>query len=423
LGINAYDNGIFTGYILAHWAGGADIKVPKSRIILYSSKGKFIRDRLYSDFGFSRPIQLFVIRHDKTDKIYLLEDKFLELNDKFEVIRTINLPFHSKIVPFLSDINNDGEDEFLLYSKDEEKLVVYSAGLRKYAELKLKTPDSQWKLSHYFSKDHVHKLYLDSGDMGYFLQLNENRNYYFSYLSYPGIYFLFFFFILIIRKITTYQVVQRESLKQRLLTLQLQGIKNQLDPHFTFNTLNSIASIFYFKNRNTAYDYLNKFTKLLRSMLNDAEKMYRSLEEELNFVTIYLVLEKLRFGEKFNYEIEIGKEINLNLQVPKLVLYTFTENAVKHGIIPREEGGIVKIFVNKEVDYLKLTIEDNGIGRAQSAGHSTSTGKGLKITSEFYDILNQLNKRPIRYTIIDLFNEVHAPSGTRVEVWVPLEEL
>ena len=106
-----------------------------------------------------------------------------------------------------------------------------------------------------------------------------------------------------------------------------------------------------------------------------------------------------------------------------MVLQTFAENAIKHGIMPCAEGGILIIKAEREKDYLKLIIEDNGIGRAKAAGHSTSTGKGLKITDEFYEILNQINKRPIRHSITDLYNESGRALGTRVEVWVPVEEL
>ena len=83
---------------------------------------------------------------------------------------------------------------------------------------------------------------------------------------------------------------------------------------------------------------MNKFTQLLRGLINDAERIYRSLGEELEFVTTYLELEKLRFGEKFNYEINIREGVSQREQVPKLVLHTFAENAIKHGIMSRPEG-------------------------------------------------------------------------------------
>jgi len=166
---------------------------------------------------------------------------------------------------------------------------------------------------------------------------------------------------------------------------------------------------------------MNKFTQLLRSLINDAEMIYRSLGKELEFVTTYLELEKLRFGDKFKFEVLIGQNVSLNEQVPKLVLHTFAENAIKHGIMSRVEGGTLKISAEKNRKYLVLSVEDNGIGRKRAEGSSKSTGKGLKLTGEFYDILNQINKNPIKHLMIDLYDENNEPSGTRVEVWVPLE--
>lgn len=418
---NIYDYGNDKVFVLVHWAGGTDTTVLDSRILIYSPQGKLIRYRLFTDFGNFRQIRLFVNNHYQSNKIYILDDKFLELNDRLELVRTVDLPFDSQISAYQVDLDADGEDEFLLYSDNEEKLAIYSSELHKLTDLRFKIPDTFWKFSHYLSKDHVHKLFLTSGDSSYFLNLKRNNYYYLGYMAYPGIYFLFFLFIISIKRINSYQVKQKESLNRRLVTLQLQGIKSQLDPHFTFNTLNSVASLIYLEDRQTAYDYMIKFTELLRSLINDADRIYRSLGEELEFETTYLDLEKLRFGEKFNYEISIGEGVSQREQVPKLVLHTFAENAIKHGIMPSTEDGLLKIKIDKEYDYLKLTIEDNGIGREAAAGQSTSTGKGLKITGEFYDILNLSNKKPIKHFIIDLYNEAGDPAGTRVEVWVPVE--
>ena len=303
------------------------------------------------------------------------------------------------------DIDMNGEEEIILYSDSEEKIVIYNTALKILAEAQIKINGWQARFSHLISKDQNPRLFVTSEDGNSYLDLIKNNFYYFGYLAYPGIYLLLVLFIGGINRINTRQVEQKERLNQRLLTLQLQGIKSQLDPHFTFNTLNSIAALIYLEDRQTAYDYLNKFTLLLRGMLNDAERIYRTLSEELEFVTTYLELEKMRFGEKFNYKIEIGEGISQREEVPKLVLQTFAENAVKHGIMPSENGGILRIIVIKEDDYLKLTIEDNGIGREKSSGQSMSTGKGLKLTKEFYEILNQINKRPIIHTITDLHNE------------------
>jgi len=183
-----------------------------------------------------------------------------------------------------------------------------------------------------------------------------------------------------------------------------------------------MPSLIYLEDRQSAYDYMNKFTVLLRTMLNDADRIYRSLGEEVEFVTTYLELEKLRFGDKFDFVIEISDKVSQKEQVPKLVLQTFAENAIKHGLMSCAQGGLLKIIIIREDDYLKLTIEDNGVGRENSSGRSTSTGKGLKLTGEFYDILNQINKRAIKHSLTDLFDADGVPAGTRVDIWVPKSE-
>jgi hypothetical protein len=421
LGIYSFNSRSFNGFVLSHWAGGADTSVLDSRIMLFSPDGKLIRYRLSGDFGDTKSFKLFIVKEDKGDKIYYLGEKLLELNEKLEVVRSRVLPFKTQIFSYQADIDFDGKDELLLYSEEEQKLVVYGDDLQKLSAIKINFPETDLKFSEFLTVNHKQRLYLNSGKNSYLVKMTRNNYYYLGYLAYPGIYFLFFAFIVLIKRINTMQVIQKERLKQRLITLQLQGIKSQLDPHFTFNTLNSVASLIYLEDKVAAYDYLNKFTQLLRGMLNDAERIYRSLSEELTFVTTYLDLEKLRFGEKFNYTVEIGEGITQNEMVPKLVLQTFAENAVKHGILPHAEGGLIRISVFREINYLKLIVEDNGIGRVKSEGHSTSTGKGLKLIGEFYDILNQINKKPLRHSITDLYNESGLPTGTRVEVWVPID--
>jgi Histidine kinase len=415
----------FKGYVVSHLTGSADTNVMKPRVMLFSLDGKKMRERLHSDLGLNTYARLVVLKHQNEDRIYLLGNDFVEINDKLEVINRVKSPFYSSIEhSYLEDLDFDGDNELIVYSSSEEKMVVYDDALKKIAETKLKGSNGIFRFSHYSSKNHENKVFLRAGDgYGYFLQLKSNNHYYLSYLAYPGIYLVVLMFILLIKRINTLQVVQKESLNRRLVTLQLQGIKSQLDPHFTFNTLNSIASLIYLEDRHLAYDYMNKFTQLLRGLINDAERIYRSLGEELVFVTTYLDLEKLRYGEKFKYEIKIGEGVSQREQVPKLVLHTFAENAIKHGIMSRAEGGLLKIRVekNKDMDYLILFIEDNGIGRATADGQSKSTGKGLKLTGEFYDILNHINKKPIKHTILDLYNEKGEPSGTRVEVWVPVD--
>ena len=261
--------------------------------------------------------RLLTTKSEKGDKIFVLKDKVVELNRNLETVRIVNLPFNSPYIICQLDVNGDRKEEFLLYSDIEEKLVVYNEDFYKYGELRFKATSHSWNTSYYLSHADGHKVFVDSGGAGFFIKLKRNNLYYLGYLTYPGIYFVILLFLVLVKRINTLQVVQKESLKQRLVTLQLQAIKSQLDPHFTFNTLNSIASLIYLEDRELAYDYMNKFTQLLRGLINDAEMIYRSLGKELEFVTTYLELEKLRFGEKFNYEIVIGNDVSLKEQGAK----------------------------------------------------------------------------------------------------------
>jgi len=364
-----------------------------------------------------------VLNNEKSDRIFLLGDRLLEINDNLEVINKIDLPFQTRYYSYQYDLNNDETDEIILHFFEEGKVVIYNANMQELINTELRIPSDKWRFSQNNAGDNNEITFIQAGTFRFLLKLEKNNYYYLFFLSYAGIYFLFYFFIQLIKRFNTYQVVEKEGLRQRLLNLQLQGIKSQLDPHFTFNTLNSIASLIYLEDRQTAYDYMNKFTQMLRVMLNDTERLYRSLGEEIDFVTTYLELEKLRFGNKFNYIIDTMHGVTLKEQVPKLVLQTFAENAIKHGLMPCADGGILKITAWREGDYLTLSIEDNGIGREKSIGRSTSTGKGLKLTSEFYEILNSMNKRSITHSVIDLYNVKGEPIGTRVIVMVPVEPL
>jgi hypothetical protein len=421
LDINAYKSESVAGYILSEMVTSVDPAVPQSRIMIYSSDGKPVRSRKYSELGIKKYARMFVVRSGNYDKIYVLEDKIYEVNDKLEIIRSDELPYKTQYYAFKADLNGDGKLEFILSFKEAEKIVVYNSDFHELAETAFKSPGDIWHFSSFTSHGSDPAVYLNAASHGYVIRMQKNKLYYPGFLIFPGTYLGFFILIALTIKITTYQVKEKENMKQRLIALQLQGIKSQLDPHFTFNTLNSVASLIYHEDRQAAYDYMNKFTMLLRGMLNDAERIYRTLGEELDFVETYLDLEKLRFAGKFNYRIQVGDEVTRKEQVPKLVLQTFAENSVKHGIMPCPSGGSIVITAVREKSWLKLSIEDNGIGREKAAGQSSSTGKGLRITNEFYDILNQVNKRKISFNITDLSNENGKAVGTRVDIMVPVD--
>ena len=244
-------------------------------------------------------------------------------------------------------------------------------------------------------------------------------------LIYISVYVLLLIFTIVVRRLAEKQILdreKRETMNLNLKSIQLQGLKAQLDPHFIFNILNTVASLIYLDDKEKAYDYMIKFTQLLRRIFNDSEDIYRSLADEMELVNTYLELEKLRFSEKLMFEINIGEDVTQKEQIPKFVVQTFVENSVNYGILPLSGQGLLKINIERENGYLKLTIEDNGIKRSVIDGIGRTAAQRLSMINEIFGILNQINDKPIKYNISEINSNEGIHTGTRVEVLVPVPE-
>jgi hypothetical protein len=386
---------------------------------VYSSSGKMNTEKSFSDLGIGESQAVVVTRNDRSEFAVLSNPVYI-FNSRLDLVKSVSLPLSSDYTHRLVDLENDGIREIILYSKAEHKLLLCTHEFNVMGSAQLDFPETEWRASVARNSSKPEKICLSSGDHQWHLTLVRNKSYLFRYVIYPAIYFGFAGLIFATRKITTRQVEKREALKKRLLQLQLQSIKSQLDPHFTFNVLNSISSLLYLDDRKTAYDALNIFTRLLRQLLADADKIYRPLGEEISFVANYLVLEKIRFSN-FDYRIEVSDALSGNELVPKMAFQIFAENSLKHGLVPKGSGGLLIITASKQHNTLLLTIEDNGIGRKQSAKLNAEQGKGLKINHGFYDTLTQLTGKIIESKITDLYDVDGNASGTKVEVRIPLD--
>jgi sensor histidine kinase YesM len=167
---------------------------------------------------------------------------------------------------------------------------------------------------------------------------------------------------------------------------------------------------------------LQRFASLIRATLVHADKSYRTLNEELEFVRNYLDLEQFRFENKFEYSIQIQKEIDPDILVPKMIIQTFAENAVKHGLIQKSGKGLLTILLKMESDCMEITVEDNGIGRIESLKfNSNSTGKGMEIINEFITLFNRFNEKKIHFDVFDIYADSGVIAGTRVIIELPVD--
>jgi sensor histidine kinase YesM len=170
---------------------------------------------------------------------------------------------------------------------------------------------------------------------------------------------------------------QVAELKQKATELEMQALRAQMNPHFVFNSLNSINRFILKKQGAEASEYLTKFSKLIRMILNSSANVAVSLAEDLEALRLYLELESLRFDNKFNYKIECDPEMDADqIQVPPMLLQPFVENAIWHGLMNKEGEGHVWINISQENSTLLCTITDDGIGRKKAAELSRPVSTG-----------------------------------------------
>ena len=219
------------------------------------------------------------------------------------------------------------------------------------------------------------------------------------------------------------KMVEAENAK-KMTQLQINSMKRLIDPHFTFNAINSIAAMVYKENREEAYTYFTKFSKLIRSVFDASEETTRTIKEEMAFIEDYLIIEKLRFKERFNFKIEIAPQVNYDWKIPKMMVQMYVENSIKHGLISRDSGGMIEVTLNANTNFLIISVRDNGMGRKsveQNKSKPDSLGRGTAIMQEYFNLLNKYNEEKIMSETIDLKDADGKPAGTEVLVFIPLK--
>ncbi len=221
---------------------------------------------------------------------------------------------------------------------------------------------------------------------------------------------------------------QREAeLSNRIAQTEMAALRAQMNPHFIFNCLNSIQLYTAQNNTEKATEYLTRFSRLIRLVLENSRSERVTLENELETLRLYLDMEVMRFRGKVNYHISITEGIDRSyIQIPPLLLQPFVENAIWHGLMHKDEGGMVSIEVTQpKADLLQVEITDDGIGR-QKAGEFKSKSAtqnksyGMKVTAERIELINQLYSTDTKVQIIDLKNKTGDAVGTKVIVEIPL---
>jgi LytS/YehU family sensor histidine kinase len=220
---------------------------------------------------------------------------------------------------------------------------------------------------------------------------------------------------LVRRRVAT--VRYEASLKQKIAETEMMALRAQMNPHFIFNSLNSIDALIYSDDKYQATLYLNKFAKLIRNVLDSSKQNMVSVEKDLETLRLYIELEQLRGENPFTSEINVDPSIlREDLRVPPLIIQPYVENAIQHGLRNRsDDHGQLHISVKRSADGLEYVIEDNGVGRSftmNGNGHD-KISYGMQMSSDRIKIFNQEEKASVKVT--DL-HENGMATGTKVEI-------
>ena len=210
---------------------------------------------------------------------------------------------------------------------------------------------------------------------------------------------------------------QKGILKKKIKENENKLLRSQMNPHFLFNSLNSINSFIILNKKDEASDYLTSFSKLMRKILDNSGKEVISLKEELDSTKLYMDLEAARLEHKFDYSITVDKSLDTKeITIPPLILQPFLENAIWHGINPKKGKGFIQILiVADKTQSIKIKIKDDGIGRVASGNRkrgNSHTSKGIDIT------IGRIKMNDAKNTIeiIDLYTDKGQAAGTLVDL-------
>ncbi|MFM1877175.1 MAG: hypothetical protein RLZZ241_41 [Bacteroidota bacterium] len=214
---------------------------------------------------------------------------------------------------------------------------------------------------------------------------------------------------------------------RKLNSMEQHVLRSQMNPHFLFNSLNAIKLYIIQNEQNNAINYLNKFSKLIRKILDSSTTKEITLKEELDTVELYLNIENIRFNQSIDFSIDVASDINTSLiKIPSLILQPFLENALWHGLSLKEGHKSLKLkVVRKANSFIQIIIEDNGIGRVAATKlienrSSKRRSYGISITQERLKNFSRSFPNNFSLEIKDLLNTDGTAAGTCVFLNIPI---
>jgi preprotein translocase subunit YajC len=340
-----------------------------------------------------------------------------------------------------SILSENNKNEFN-YTQNKILFTVSSSSIRYNNDIKykylLEGVDNGWQIANY-ENNHIEYKLLSSGNYTFKIKATygdlESKMITYSFKINPPIWKTWWFYLVIVILfiLLTFFIFSSQLKKQKkkiklqneLNAAKLIAIQSQMNPHFIFNTINSIQDLILKGDIDNSYNYIIKLSKLVRQTLNFSDKDFIDIEDEVELLEIYLALEKLRFKDDFIYEIAIN---NLNdIQIPPMLIQPFVENAIKHGLLHQDGQKKLNIsltYINEQVIHCKII--DNGVGRKKAQEIKDRQQKNhqsfsVNATKTRFDIMKAHYQQNLGITYIDLYkNEISV--GTEVNIVLPINQ-
>lgn len=235
-----------------------------------------------------------------------------------------------------------------------------------------------------------------------------------------GVSLIVILFMAVLSYVYVKMIKKQNHLHQQLMATEQNALKAQMNPHFLFNAMNSVQNFIAINDKKAAFTFIARFSQLVRSIVDNSTKKMVSLHEEMEGWKAYLELEKIRFDNKFDYNLYVNQQASFKsqeIEIPGMLVQPFLENALLHGLRPLDHKGMLSINVLSDSEYLTISICDNGIGRKKSAENRRKLehyhdSQGLKNIEKRIELLNTLQKVSIFLDIVDI--DDNGKTGTLV---------
>lgn len=215
----------------------------------------------------------------------------------------------------------------------------------------------------------------------------------------------------------------KAAINQQLAEFKMTALRSQMNPHFIYNAIGSIQHYILKNDIDQSFNYLSKFSSLIRKILNNSRNEYISLEDEISTLQLYIELEQIRFKHPFKFILTIDEKLDMYTDIPTMLIQPYIENSIWHGLMPKETEGRLELTFKKVDATIHIQIKDNGVGRETvEMKKKLHVSKGMSLTEQRIQTLENTSNKKFVTTIIDLKDEQGNPAGTEVNLIIPVDE-